>query len=91
MLAFAGNHAVVTCPSGPQVKTYVGRKDSSQPAPDDLLPDVHGSGSSLYALFQDKGFDARDLATLLGAHSTSKQFFVDMAQAGKPQDSTPGI
>jgi len=27
----------------------------------------------------------------MGAHSTSKQFFVDESQAGKPQDSTPGI
>jgi L-ascorbate peroxidase len=91
MLAFAGAHAIATCPSGPQVKTFVGRKDSSTPAPNGLLPDVHASGDSLFALFQDKGFDAVDLAALVGAHTTSKQFFVDTTQAGKPQDSTPGI
>ncbi|KAF2403739.1 heme peroxidase [Trichodelitschia bisporula] len=91
MIAFAGAHAIVTCPSGPQVKTYIGRKDSSTPAPDGLLPDVNASGDSLFALFQDKGFDAVDLAALVGAHTTSKQFFVDQAQAGKPQDSTPGV
>jgi hypothetical protein len=91
MLAFAAAHAIVTCPSGPQIKTYVGRKDSSNPAPDGLLPDVHASGDSLFALFQDKGFNAVDLAALIGAHTCSKQFFVDTAQAGKSQDSTPGI
>lgn len=91
MLAYAGAHAIVTCPSGPQIKTYVGRKDSSKPAPDGLLPDVHASGDSLYALFQDKGFNAVDLAALIGAHTCSKQFFVDTAQSGKPQDTTPGV
>lgn len=28
---------------------------------------------------------------LVGAHSTSKQFFVDASAAGAPQDSTPGV
>jgi hypothetical protein len=91
MITYAGGHAIVTCPSGPRVQTYVGRKDSSNPAPDGLLPDVHASGDSLFALFQDKGFDAVDLAALIGAHTCSKQFFVDTTQSGKPQDSTPGI
>jgi len=61
------------------------------PNPNGFLPDVHASGDSLFALFQDKGFNAVDLAALLGAHTSSKQFFVDTAKAGQPQDSTPGI
>lgn len=73
MIQFAGAHAIVTCPGGPRIQTFVGRKDSSNPAPDGFLPDVHASGDSLFALFQDKGFSAVDLAALLGAHSTSKQ------------------
>ena len=90
---FAGNHAIVTCPGGPQVKTYIGRKDSSIPAPDGLLPDVNAPAEDLFKLFQDKGFDERDLAALLGAHTTSNQFhFNTSADAvGKPQDSTPGV
>jgi hypothetical protein len=91
MISYAASHAVVTCPSGPLVTTYVGRKDSSTPSPDGLLPDVNASADSLFALFEDKGFNAADLAALLGAHTCSKQFFVDPAQAGKPQDTTPGI
>ena len=83
-------HAVLTCPLGPKVTTFVGRKDSSKPAPNNLLPDVNASGDSLFKLFQDKGFDAVDLAALIGAHTTSKQFFVDQSQAGKSQDTTPG-
>jgi len=40
MVVFAGSHAIVTCPGGPRIKTFVGRKDSTTPAPDGLLPDV---------------------------------------------------
>jgi len=92
-LVFAGNHAVVTCPGGPRVKTYVGRKDSTIAAPNGLLPDVNADPASLSQLFTDKGFDDRDLAALLGAHSTSNQFNFDTktGQVGLPQDSTPGI
>ena len=70
---------------------YVGRKDSSIAAPAGELPPVNGSGDSLLAMFKAKGFTATDLAALIGAHSTSTQFFVDRSKAGAPQDSTPGI
>ena len=63
---FAGNHAVVTCPGGPRVKTFIGRTDSTTPAPDGLLPDVNAPAAELWKLFRDKGFDERDLAALLG-------------------------
>lgn len=93
MIVFAGSHAVVTCPGGPRVKTYIGRKDSTTRAPPKLLPDVRASADDLYKLFQDKGFNAVDLAALLGAHTTSNQFHFDESAdaAGAPQDSTPGI
>ena len=89
MIQFAAAVAIVTCPGGPQIKTFVGRKDYSVPATR-LLPDVHAPGADLYALFQRKGFNANELAALLGAHSTSKQFGVDPSQSGAAQDSTPG-
>ncbi|KAF2996794.1 hypothetical protein E8E13_000467 [Curvularia kusanoi] len=91
MIVFAGSHAVVTCPGGPRVKTYIGRKDSSTGAPNGLLPDVRAPAEDLYKLFQDKGFSAVDLAALLGAHSTSNQFHFDDSTSGAPQDSTPGV
>ncbi|KAF2004349.1 class II peroxidase, partial [Amniculicola lignicola CBS 123094] len=93
MIVFAGNHAIVTCPMGPRVKTYVGRIDSTTPAPRGLLPDVNAPAADLLKLFQDKGFDERDLAALLGAHSTSNQFNFDTRpeKKGLPQDTTPGV
>jgi hypothetical protein len=42
-------------------------------------------------LFGDKTITPHDLAALLGAHTTSKQFFVDPSTSGAPQDSTPGV
>ncbi|CAI6341375.1 unnamed protein product [Periconia digitata] len=93
MIVFAGNHAIVTCPGGPRVQTWIGRKDSTTPAPNGLLPDVNAPAADLSALFTAKGFSDRDLAALLGAHSTSNQFNFDTSTSnvGKPQDSTPGI
>ena len=75
------------------MQTYIGRTDSTVQAPPGLLPDANAPAESLFQLFQDKGFDAVDLAALLGAHSTSNQFHFDEspANAGAPQDSTPGV
>ncbi|KAJ9626984.1 fungal class II heme-containing peroxidase [Taxawa tesnikishii (nom. ined.)] len=91
IIAFAGSHATATCPLGPRVQTFVGRKDSSTPNDLSKLPDVHSPGDALYALFQAKGFDAGELAALMGAHSTSRQFTTDPSRAGAAQDDTPGV
>ena len=88
---YAHNHATITCPLGPRVRTFVGRKDATGPAPEGLLPDVHADPDDLIALFERKGFSAHDLAALVGAHATAKQRFVDASQAGKPLDTTPGV
>ncbi|KAL5331857.1 hypothetical protein ACEPPN_001396 [Leptodophora sp. 'Broadleaf-Isolate-01'] len=90
IIQFAAAVAIVTCPGGPQIKTFVGRKDSTSPAKGFLLPDVFGAADDLYALFQRKGFTASELAALLGAHSTSKQFHIPGAPVNASQDSTPG-
>lgn len=92
MIQFAGAVAIVSCPGGPQIKTYVGRKDSTDSAPDGLLPSVVADASSLFKLFSDKGFSAVDLAALLGAHSTSKAFHQASHNipVGAAQDSSPG-
>lgn len=95
LIQFAGAHAVITCPGGPKIKTVVGRTDSSMIAPDGFLPAGFGPNSShdvLFQLFLDKGFSARDLAALIGAHSTSKAFTqqANGIPEGGQQDSTPG-
>jgi manganese peroxidase len=38
-----------------------------------------------------KGFSDADIAAILGAHSTAKQFEFDPSQAGAPLDDTPGV
>lgn len=91
LIQYGATHAVVTCPLGPRVRTFVGRKDSKVAAPDNLLPDARASADSLIALFDDKTISGHELAALLGAHSTSKQFFFNKTRAGDPQDGTPGV
>lgn len=89
---FAGSVGTTSCPGGPIVKTVVGRKDNSTPAPDGLLPQAFGRGSdyqSLIDLWESKTFSPRELAALMGAHSVSRSFAQRQIPPGSPQDSTP--
>lgn len=91
LVQFASTHATVTCPLGPRVRTFVGRKDATQAAPDGLLPSMKSPAPVLIDLFKDKTIIPHDLAALVGAHSTSKQFTQDLTRVGASQDSTPAV
>ncbi|KAF6814816.1 ligninase h2 precursor [Colletotrichum sojae] len=91
LIQLSANVATITCPLGPRVRTFVGRKDSSVPAPDGLLPDVNSPADVLIDLFNNKTIGPYGLISLIGAHTTSQQRFVDPERAGDPQDSTPGV
>ncbi|KAH8895322.1 versatile peroxidase VPL1 [Thozetella sp. PMI_491] len=91
MIVFAGTSAVSLCPGGPKVKTFIGRADNTTSAKPGGLPDVNAAAKDLLALFVAKGYNAKDLAALLGAHTTSTQLFVDQSQKNASQDSTPGV
>lgn len=93
LVQYAHNHATISCPKGPRVRTFVGRKDATKAAPTGLLPDVHDSADNLIKLFADKGFSAHDLAALVGAHATARQRFVDTRPeaVNKPLDTTIGV
>ncbi|KAH6616336.1 heme peroxidase, partial [Boeremia exigua] len=91
LIQFAAKHAVVTCPLGPRIRTFVGRKDSSRPSQNGLLPGVTDSADSLIALFRAKTISPHSLVALLGAHTTSTQTTVDPRRPGAPQDGTPGV
>ncbi|PHH51286.1 Peroxidase [Ceratocystis fimbriata CBS 114723] len=91
LIQLGANVATVTCPLGPRVRTFVGRKDSSLPAPTGLLPSPFASAESLIQLFADKTIGSRGLVALVGAHTTSQQTTVDPQRALDPQDSTPGV
>jgi hypothetical protein len=84
-------HATVTCPLGPTVKTFVGRKDRTTANPEGLLPNPHTDADTLVQNMQDKGFSPAELAALLGAHTSAKQFEFDPSHAGAPLDDTPGV
>jgi hypothetical protein len=93
MIAFAGSHATVSCPLGPTVKTMIGRTDSSKAAPNEMLLPGNAtlSADAIISSFADKGLSAPDVAALIGAHTSAKQFFVDPTKAGEAQDRTPGV
>ncbi|KAK2000453.1 peroxidase [Colletotrichum falcatum] len=90
LIQTAANVGTVSCPLGPRVRTFIGRKDTTTPAVKNLLPDVNDSSAKLFKMFAEKSFTPAGLVALVGAHSTSQQRFVDPARAESPQDSTPG-
>ncbi len=81
--------AVVSCPGGPRIKAFVGRKDNSRAGPTGRLPNPFQDAKSLIDMFAAKTFTASDLIALVGAHTASRQRFVDPTRARTPQDSTP--
>ncbi|KAI0147356.1 peroxidase [Xylariaceae sp. FL1272] len=83
--------SVVSCPGGPKIRAFAGRKDESRAALPNLLPSPFQSAQELIDLFAAKTFTASDLVALVGAHTASKQFFVDPSRAGASQDSDPQI
>ncbi|RYP72318.1 hypothetical protein DL771_004292 [Monosporascus sp. 5C6A] len=81
----------VVCPLGPRIRSFVGRNDSSVPAPEGRLPLASQDAVPLIELFEDKTIDRGDLITLLGAHTIGQQRFEDPTRAGDPHDTTPGV
>ncbi|KAF2264738.1 heme peroxidase, partial [Lojkania enalia] len=53
-------------PPDPRVKIWIGRQDSSVPAPDGGPLDINAPAKDFWNIFKAKGFDERDLAALLG-------------------------
>jgi manganese peroxidase len=82
--------ATVVCPGGPRITTLIGRKDSFDLPPPGLLPLPSQSAPVLLDLFGAKTISPAELVALMGAHSVSRQNFVNPRAAGAPQDSTPG-
>ncbi|PHH63505.1 hypothetical protein CDD81_5786 [Ophiocordyceps australis] len=91
VIQLAANVGTVVCPLGPRVRSFVGRKDSSVPAPEGNVPEATDSIDKLLSMFQDKTISPAGLVALVGAHTASQQFFFDPARAGAPQDTTPHI
>jgi len=89
MIQLGANVGVLACPDGPRIRTFVGRPDNTKAAPEGKLPAVTATAQSLIDLFAAKTFTATDLVALVGAHTASKQRFVDPKRAGASQDSTP--
>ncbi|KAI1374366.1 putative class II peroxidase [Hypoxylon crocopeplum] len=83
--------ATVSCPGGPRIRHFVGRKDNSEGGPTGKLPLPGQDAKALIDLFSAKTFTSSDLVALIGAHTVAKQRFVDTSRTGASQDSTPAV
>jgi len=68
---------------GPRTLTYIGRKNSDKANPTGKLPGARDGADQLIKLFSEKTTTFVDLVALLGAHTTARQFFVEII-AGPP-------
>lgn len=91
LIQMSATVATVVCPLGPRIRSFVGRKDSSTPAQEGLIPGAGTDADTLLQIFADKTIGPLGLAALVGAHTTSQQRFFDTERALDPQDSTPGV
>lgn len=91
LIQMGSNIATVTCPLGPRVRSFVGRKDNKNANLHDLLPSPFADAETLIEIFRNKTISPRGLVALLGAHTVSQQNVVNVTRAGDPQDSTPGV
>jgi hypothetical protein len=91
LIQYMAVHAVVTCPQGPRVRAFVGRKDAEQQSLGNLLPDMYDDADTIISLFMNKTIPPRDLTALLGAHSTSMMFNDRVPGEALSRDTTPGI
>ncbi|KAF5353722.1 hypothetical protein D9758_008611 [Tetrapyrgos nigripes] len=91
VLHLAGTLAVLACPGGPLVNTFVGRPPVKNINPDGLLPDTHDKVSNLVNRFADMGLTVRETMALIGAHTCARQRFVNLADASDAMDETVDI
>ncbi|KAK7419070.1 hypothetical protein QQX98_003572 [Neonectria punicea] len=90
LVQFMHNVAVVVCPLGPRMLTFVGRADNDE-SPGGLIPTDDLSVDRIIEIFANKTLGTRDLVALVGAHTVAEQSFRDTNRAGAAMDTTPGI
>ncbi|KAJ7054288.1 heme peroxidase, partial [Mycena amicta] len=83
--------ALLACPGGPKITFWAGRPAPRNIAPNGLLPSPEDPVPTLLARFADMGLSTRDLMALIGAHTTGKQRFVNVAAANATFDTTVDI
>lgn len=91
LIQFGATVGTVVCPVGPRIRSFVGRKDSKEPAPKGNLPSAFDDADTLIDLFEDKTISPAGLVALLGAHTVSRQTTAFPDRLDAPQDSTPGV
>ncbi|KAK5660603.1 hypothetical protein OQA88_13166 [Cercophora sp. LCS_1] len=91
LIQFGAKVAAASCPGGPRIRTFIGRTDNPNPAPQFLLPPVTLDAPAIIEMFGNKTIGPGGLVALLGAHTASRQRTIDPARSGDPQDSTPGV
>ncbi|KAK1974853.1 peroxidase [Colletotrichum cereale] len=71
MIQAAAAFGVAAC-GGPKIYFLVGRKDSSIPSAEGVLPTQDSDAATQINAFKKKGFSATDLVALVGAHSAGQ-------------------
>jgi manganese peroxidase len=89
LIQAASKVGTLACPGGPRIRMFVGRTDSTDPAPEGLLPSPFVTADDAIEMFGKKTVSPGGLIALLGAHTASINHAPFVGPLG-PQDLTPG-
>ncbi|KAI0358140.1 manganese-repressed peroxidase [Trametes cingulata] len=88
-IQFAGAVGAANCHGGPRIPFFAGRSNSSQAAPDGLVPLPTDSVDAILNRVEDAGFITIELVWMLISHTVASQHAIDTSIPGAPFDSTP--
>ncbi|KAJ3048339.1 hypothetical protein HK097_010657 [Rhizophlyctis rosea] len=96
IINLAGLLGTQSCPGGASIPFFIGRKDSTTPDDASRLPGDTEPMDNIISKFQRQGLTNKQLAALIGAHTTGKRFSSPPSEpvngnAGLAFDSTPEV
>ena len=89
LVQFAAAVGLTQCQGAPAVQFLAGRPNALQVPPDGLVPEPNDTIDSIIARFDDAGFSASDIVSLLASHTIARADHVDPTIQDAPFDSTP--
>ncbi|KAK7688385.1 hypothetical protein QCA50_008758 [Cerrena zonata] len=89
IIHFAGAVGLTNCGGGPHLQFFAGRPNTSEPAPDYMIPAPFHTADQIFERMADAGFQPDEVVQLMAAHSVAAQHSIDPAFNNAPLDSTP--
>nr|AFK91530.1 manganese peroxidase 2 [Cerrena unicolor]AFR51951.1 manganese peroxidase 2 [Cerrena unicolor] len=89
IIHFAGAVGLTNCGGGPRLQFFAGRPNTSEPAPDYMVPAPFHTADQIFERMADAGFQPDEVVQLMTAHTVAAQHSINPGFNSAPLDSTP--